>query len=351
MIGVHPDIEALIAAGKAAGSLPFEAMMPLEARAAYAARRETLQLPADEVSERRDLKVPGPGGAIALRLYRPHGLPAEATLPCLVYMHGGGWLFGDLESHDGLCCRLANEAGCCVIAIDYRLAPEHPFPAAIEDCAAAYASIAADAAALRIDPAQIAVGGDSAGGNLAAVLALMGRDGIVPSAVYQVLLYPVVDLDRDLDDYGRNTTGMVITGATMVYFRDHYTPCPADRADWRVSPLKARSLAGLPPALVLTCGHDPLATEGRTYAERLEREGVRVTLLHLSDQTHGMITMTKAVGVATGIQDFVAASLRDAFRIAAETSATTVCSASGKRSAEYRDAEPDDTRPARNTIG
>ena len=323
MSGVHPEVEALIAAAKAAGSLPFEAMTPLEARAAYAARRESLQLPAEDVSERRDFAVAGPAGGIRLRLYRPRGTPGDAILPCLVYMHGGGWIFGDLESHDALCCRLANEASCCVIAIDYRLAPEHPFPAAIEDCAAAYAAIAADAAALRIDPSRIAVGGDSAGGNLAAVLALMGRDGAVPPAIYQVLLYPVVELDQDLDDYGSNTAGMVITGATMVYFRNHYTPHPADRLDWRASPPHAKSLAGLPPALVLVCGHDPLAREGRAYAERLEREGVRVTLLHLSDQTHGMITMTKAIRTATGIQDFVAASLRDAFRLAAELPAAT----------------------------
>jgi acetyl esterase len=349
MTGVHPDIEALIAAGKAAGSQPFEAMTPLEARAAYAARRETLQLPADEVSVRRDFTIAGPAGPLKLRLYRAGGMPTDAILPCLVYMHGGGWVFGDLESHDGLCCRLANEAGCCVIAIDYRLAPEHPFPAAIDDCAAAYAAIAADAVALRIDPARIAIGGDSAGGNLAAVLALMGRDGIVPPAVHQVLLYPVVDLDQDLNDYSRNTAGMVITGATMVYFRDRYTSRPADRIDWRASPLKAMSLAGLPPALVLVCGHDPLAREGRAYAERLEREGVRVTLLHLSDHTHGMITMTRAVRTATAIQDFAAASLRDAFRIAAEVPATTG-PASGKRSADYQGVEPGNTRPATNTI-
>jgi acetyl esterase len=323
MTGVHPDVEALIAAAKAAGGLPFETMPPLEARAAYAARRENLQVPAEDVSERRDFAVAGLAGAIRLRLYRPRGTPGDAILPCFVYMHGGGWIFGDLESHDALCCRLANEAGCCVIAIDYRLAPEHPFPAAIEDCAAAYAAIAADAAALQINPARIAVGGDSAGGNLAAVLALMGRDGTVPPAIYQVLLYPVVDLDQQLKDYGSDTAGMVITGATMVYFRNHYTPRPADRTDWRASPLRAKSLTGLPPAFVLVCGHDPLAAEGRAYAERLEQEGVRVALLHLSDQTHGMITMTKAIRTATGIQDFVAAGLRDAFRIAAEIPAAT----------------------------
>jgi acetyl esterase len=315
---VHPDVEALIAAGKAAGSLPFEAMSPSEARIAYAARRDLLQLPPDAVAEKRDFSVAGPGGPIALRLYRPAGTEAGTILPCLVYIHGGGWVFGSLESHDGLCCRLANAAGACVVSVDYRLAPEHPFPAALDDCVAAYRAVVADAAALRIDPARVAVGGDSAGGNLAAVLAIMGRDGELPAPVHQLLIYPVTDLDQSLQAYGANSAGMVITGATMVYFQGHYTPDKAARADWRASPAKAPSLAGVAPAFILTCGHDPLGAEGRAYAERLVREGVRVTSLHLSDQTHGMLTMTKVIAAATGLQDFVAANLRDAFRLAAD---------------------------------
>lgn len=314
MTHVNPDIAALIAAGKAAGSPPFETLTPEQARQGYAARREALQLPAETVSVRRDFSVPGPAGPIPLRLYRPAHAAADAVLPCLVFMHGGGWVFGNLDSHDGLCCRLANQAGCCVIAIDYRLAPEHRYPAAVDDCAAAYAAIAADATALKIDPARLAVGGDSAGGNLAAVLALMGRDGTVPRPVQQTLIYPVVDIDQGLDEYGPNSDGMLITGATMVYFRDHYIPHAADRADWRASPLKADSLANLPPALVIVCGHDPLKAEGRAYADRLEREGGQVTLLQLSDQSHGVITMTKVVRMAIDLQDFVAAALRDAFR-------------------------------------
>ena len=318
MSAVHPDVEALIAAGRAAGSKPFEALTPEEARVAYAARREVLQLPPDAVAEKRDFAVAGPAGPIPLRLYRPAGVDADSVLPCLVFMHGGGWVFGNLESHDGLCCRLANASGACVVAIDYRLAPEHPFPAAVEDCAAAYAAIARDAAALRIDPTRLAVGGDSAGGNLAAVLALMGRDGDLPAPVYQVLLYPVTDLDRTREDYGPDSDGMVITGATMVYFQGHYVPDVASRGDWRASPLKAASLTGAAPALVVTCGHDPLAGEGRAYAERLQREGVRVAALHLSDQTHGVLTMTKVIRAAATLQDFIGASLRDAFRPSGE---------------------------------
>ena len=308
---VHPDVQALIAAGRAAGSKPFQAMTPVQAREAYSARRELLQLPPDAVAERRDFSVAGPAGPIPLRSYRPQGAAADAVLPCLVYMHGGGWVFGDLVSHDALCCRLANGAGCAVIAIDYRLAPEHPFPAAIDDCAAALRAIAAEAASLRIDPERLAIGGDSAGGNLAAVLAQMGRDGSAPVPVVQLLIYPVVDIDKTLEDYGPDTAGMVISGATMVYFRDHYTPLAADRQDWRTSPQKRASLAGLAPAVVLTCGHDPLAPEGQRYAERLAEDGVRVTHLHLADQTHGMVTMTRAIRSATAVQDFLAAMLRD----------------------------------------
>jgi len=321
MANVNREVAALIAAGRAAGSLPFEAMSPEDARRVSAARRETHQLASEEVSERRDFTVAGPAGPLLLRLYRPLHVSAEVVLPCFVFMHGGGWVIGSLDSHDGLCCRLANQAGCSVIAIDYRLAPEHPFPAAIEDSEAAYLAIIAGAAALGIDPDRIAVGGDSAGANLAAVLALMGRDGRVPPPIHQTLIYPVVDIDKELDDYGPNSDGMLLTGATMIYFRDLYVPYAADRVDWRASPLKASSLADLPPALVVVCGHDPLRAEGRAYADRLEREGVNVTLLQFADQPHGVITMTKVVRTAIGIQDFVAATLREAFRSTAHEAA------------------------------
>lgn len=318
MTVVHPDVEALIAAGRAAGSQPFQAMTPEQARLAYAARRELLQKPPDAVAERRNFTVPGPAGPIPLRGYRPQGAAGDEILPCVVFMHGGGWVFGDLESHDGLCCRLANQAGCAVIAIDYRLAPEHRFPAAVDDCAAAWQAIVVEAAALHIDPARMAVAGDSAGGNLAAVLALLGRDGRIPAPVQQTLIYPVVDIDKTLDDYGPDSPGMVITGATMVYFRDHYTPDASDRRDWRASPLKHATLAGLPPTVILTCGHDPLATEGRAYAARLEDSGVQVAHLHLADQTHGMVTMTRVIRNATAVQDYLAAMLKDAFDAAAQ---------------------------------
>ncbi|MBC7414159.1 MAG: alpha/beta hydrolase [Herminiimonas sp.] len=323
MFSVDPEIAALIAAGRAAGSLPFEAMTLSAARLAHAARRETHQLAADAVSVRRDFTVAGPAGPIRLRLYRPAATSAEAVLPCLVFMHGGGWMLGSLDSHDALCCHLAKQAHCCVIAIDYRLAPESPFPAGLDDCVAGYRTIVGAAAALKIDPGRIAVGGDSAGGNFAAVLALMGRAGTVPPPIQQTLIYPVVDLDQNLVGYGPDSPGMLITGATMLYFRDHYTPTASDRIDWRASPLKANSLADLPPALVVVCGHDPLRAEGLAYADRLERQGGKVTLLYRSDLPHGVITMTRITHAATEIQDIVALSLRTAFRLLGRDNETT----------------------------
>lgn len=316
MTAVHPDVEAMLAAARAAGTPPFEAMEPVVCREAYSARRPLVQEPRDEVAVLRDLAAEGPRGAVPLRMYRALGTRETELLPGLLFLHGGGWVLGNLDTHDAICCRLANEARCAVVAVDYRLAPEHPFPAGLEDCVAAFTHVVREGRALGIDPDRIAVGGDSAGGNLAAVLALMGRDGAIAPALYQVLLYPAVDLGMSTDSYAAQTPGMTVTPATMRYFVDHYVPDPQQRDDWRASPIRAALLAGAPPALVTTCGHDPLRDEGRLYAARLEREGVPVTLLHMSDQTHGMLTLTKPIRTGAGVLGFVGAMLRDAFRVA-----------------------------------
>lgn len=317
MPAVHPDVRALLMLIRESGRPPFEALSPEEGRKAYAAGRAVLQPSPDEIAETLDLAARGAAGEIRLRLYRGMGTSAERPLPCVFYMHGGGWVLGDLDSHDGVCRRLANEAQCRVVSVDYRLAPEHSYPAAVEDCAVALRWVAENAEALRIDAAQIALAGDSAGGNLAAVLALMGRDGTAPAAMFQALLYPSVDLAMTGESYERITADMPLTAASMRYFVDYYVPKPADRTDWRASPARAASLAGTPPALVLTCGHDPLCDEARQYAHRLEREGVGVTALHLSDQTHGILTMGRVIGASAGVMAFVAATLRDAWRTAA----------------------------------
>ncbi|QRE72520.1 alpha/beta hydrolase [Methylobacterium aquaticum] len=309
MPALHPDVQALLAMLRAANAQPLEALPPEAARRGYLAGRRALQPPPDPVAEIRDLAAPSPTGPVPLRLYRGEGTEPGTPLPCLLYLHGGGWVLGNIDSHDWICRRLANLTRACVVSVDYRLAPEHPFPAAVEDAGVALAFVAERAEGLGIDPGRLAVGGDSAGGNLAAVLALMGRDGTLPQTAMQVLLYPSVDLGLTSEGFERITEGQPLTAGTMRYFVDHYAPEPRDRTDWRASPARAASLAGTAPALVVTCGHDPLCEEGKAYAHRLEREGVPVTALHLSDQTHGILTMSRLVRTSATVLSFVAAAL------------------------------------------
>lgn len=312
MPAFDPQVANLLELAAKAGRPPFEALTPEGARAAYAASWDALQPPAADVAAVRDLAIDGPGGKLALRVYRGIGTSPDEPLPCMVFLHGGGWVIGNLESHDRLCRGLANKARISVVAVDYRLAPEHRFPAAVDDCVAALRWVVANAAELRVAPGRIGIGGDSAGGNLAAALALLGRDGAAPATMYQALLYPVVDLTASSDSYRRITSGVLLTAATMHYFIDHYTPDPATRRDPRASPLLAGSVAGTPPALVMTVAHDPLCDEGRAYARRLEEEGVRVTTLHLADQIHGMLMHGKLVMASNLMLDFVAAQVGDA---------------------------------------
>jgi acetyl esterase len=311
MTNFAPDVKKLLELVQKNGRPPFEALSPADARSAYAASWDLMQSPAEAVAAVRDLSIAGPGSVLNLRVYRGANTQAGELLPGLVFLHGGGWLIGNLDSHDRMCRQLANRARCCVVAVDYRLAPEHVFPAAVDDCAAAWRWIADHSAELAIIPERLAVGGDSAGGNLAAVLALMGRDGSLPPAIFQLLIYPVVDLRALSPSYQRVTAGVPLTAATMHYFIRHYAPEQADRLDWRASPLLADSLVDSPPALVLTVGNDPLCDEGRAYAQRLEDDGVRVTALHLNDQMHGVLTQGNFVKAGHFLIDYLGAVLGD----------------------------------------
>jgi acetyl esterase len=310
--GISPDLRRLLAAIRLGAAPPFEALTPEAARAAHAARARALQHPGVDLPEIRDLALDLPDRRILLRLYRGT-LPGGAPQPCLLFLHGGGWVLGSLATHDALCRALARRLGAAVLAVDYRLAPEHPYPAALEDALAALRWLAEAGPALDLDPARIAVGGDSAGGNLAAVLALMGRDGSAPRSVFQMLLYPAVDLRLAPDRYPRPGGAMVLTGATMRWFIGHYLPDAAQREDWRASPLRAPRLAGAPPAFLLTCGQDPLCDEGLAYGERLQAEGVAVTALHLSGEAHAILTMDRAIGAVPAVLDLAAATLRAAW--------------------------------------
>jgi len=307
---LDPDLEKFLALARQAGRPPFEALTPEQARSAYAASWDVLQPPAADVASVHDLRIPGRGGELTLRIYRGAGTRPDERLPGLVFLHGGGWVIGNLQSHDRLCRSLANQARLCVVAVDYRLAPEHPFPAALDDSATAWQWVNDHCDELAIERGRVGIGGDSAGGNLAAVIALMGRDGTLPRAMHQALIYPVADLGARSDSYLRVTTGVPLTAATMHYFIKHYTPDAKDRTDWRASPLLAESLAGAPPALVVTVAHDPLCDEGRAYAAKLEADGVRVTALHLGDHMHGMLMHGKLIRASSRMVDFVAASIR-----------------------------------------
>jgi len=278
-VSLHPQVEQLLER-VAKSPLPLLHEVPAHvARRIYRDTRAALAPGAPEVADVRLLIAPGP---VALRYYRPQGARADEQLPALVYFHGGGWVIGDLDTHDVLCRQLANGARCAVYSADYRMGPEHVFPAAVEDCVAATQFVAAR-------HALIAVGGDSAGGNLAAVVALHARDHGGPPIAYQLLVYPATDQRLQHPSIRRNGEGYLLTKKGMDYFQAQYLPRKEDLVDWRASPLLAKSLAGLPPAYLITAGYDPLLDEGRAYAERMAKEGVEVAYREYPDMVHGFI--------------------------------------------------------------
>lgn len=309
---LDPDVEQLLDLIKAAGRPALDGLPPPEAREAYKAGRAVLQPEPAEVASVRDLTVPGPGGPIPVRLYRGIGTEAGQKLPCLVYYHGGGWVIGDIDSHDVICRRLANGAKCAVLSVDYRLAPEHKFPAAFDDAVAAMRFAVDQAGQIGVDPNRVAVGGDSAGGNLAAAAALAARDAGL-ALTQQVLIYPATDMTMSLDSYKRVTDGFPLVARTMGWFVDHYLRNEADKYDWRASPLCAASLRGTAPAIVVVAAHDPLADDGLAYARRLEQDGVRVVSSYFSGQLHGFVSMGKLLRASDTALETISAVLRNAW--------------------------------------
>jgi acetyl esterase/lipase len=244
-----------------------------------------------QVAGVKEYRAAGPAGPMTLRTYRGAGTAAGEPLPVQVYYHGGGWVVGDLDSHDWTCRMVANAARCAVVSVDYRLAPEHRFPAAFDDSLAAAEWIAANAGLLNIDPNRMSVGGDSAGGNLAAAVALALRDSGTVKLRAQILTYPIVDASARYD--ARFAEGVALTNGGMRAYIEAYLPDAAHRKDLRVSPLLAPSLKGLPPALIILAGFDPLYAEGAAYAARLEADGVAVTVRHYPGQMHGFVSRAK----------------------------------------------------------
>ena len=295
------------------GRPPYHQLTPKDARQMFHETRPASTPPAPQIGAVRDVLTEG-AQAIPLRVYRPPGVSDSRRLPVLVYFHGGGWVIGDLETHDVLCRQLTAEAGVSVIAVDYRLAPEHKFPAAADDAWAATRWIAAHAAELGVDADRLAVGGDSAGGNLAAVVALLAREAGGPRIALQILLYPVTDLVSESQSYADLADGYMLTRDSMRWFRAQYLAKEQDAADWRVSPLRAPSLAGLPPALVVTAGYDPLRDEGEAYARRLREAGVSVDAVSFGGMIHGFVPMGRLIDTAFRGVSLITGSLRQALR-------------------------------------
>jgi len=298
---LDPQVKAVLDMLAAAGGPPLEEMEVPAAREMYLAMRPPTA--GAEMASVEDRRIPGgePGVEIGIRIYTPKG--GDGPFPIVAYFHGGGWVIGDLETHDHWCRAIASDVPAVVVAADYRLAPEHRFPAAAEDCYAAAKWVASNARALHGDPARLAVAGDSAGGNLSAAVAQMARDRGGPAIAFQLLLCPVTEHGYDTASYRENAEGYLLTKSGMVWFWNHYLGDAEKHArDPRASPMAAKNLAGLPPAHVVTAEYDPLRDEGEAYAERLRAAGVPVTLQRYDGQIHNFFTMGHVLerGAAAG---------------------------------------------------
>jgi acetyl esterase len=288
-------VRALLEMMDAQGAPPLETQDPVEARSARLEPMKLLNGEPDALGRVENLFAPGPAGDVPLRLYASEH---AGLRPALVYFHGGGFVFGNLDTHDAVCRALAKASGAVVVAVDYRLAPEHKFPAAVDDSYAATKWVAANAERLGIDASRIAVGGDSAGGNLATVIAMRCRDAGGPALAAQVLIYPVTDVSTfETGSHRELAEGYFLTRAGMEWFTGHYLASADHKRHPEVSPLLAPNLSGLPPALIITAEFDPLRDEGEAYAQRLQQAGVPVTLTRYPGMIHGFVSMR---GVLSG---------------------------------------------------
>lgn len=306
---LDPQVKVYLEQMAALGAPPLHTLTPQAVREAIRQWVGMTGAPAP-VARVENRTIPGPGGEIPVRIYWPAG---DGPFPILVFFHGGGWVICDLDTHDPTCRALTNGAGCVMVSVDYRLAPEHKFPAAPEDCYAATAWAAAHAAELGGDAARLAVGGDSAGGNLAAVVALMARERGGPPLVFQLLIYPATDLRMNTPSIAENGEGYGLDKAEMIWFGNHYTRDDADKVNPLASPMLAPELGGLPPALVVTAEYDPLRDEGERYGERLRAAGVPVTIRRYDGMIHGFVGMADLLDGGRQALNDCAAALRAAF--------------------------------------
>jgi acetyl esterase len=305
---VDPQIQALLDKGT---GVPATHTLPVDvARAQYEARISLMARPAD-IAGVREQTINGPQEPLRLRIYTPHG---TGPFPLLVFFHGSGFVLCSLDTHDGMCRNLCAGAGCVVASVDYRLAPEHKFPAGPDDCLHATRWTAAHAVELGADPRRIAVGGDSAGGNMAAVTALRMRDERGPALCGQLLLYPVTDYHTPgTPSYEENAEGYGLTRDTMKWFWSHYLRDPSEGTHLHAAPLRAPDLSGLPRALVITAEYDPLRDEGELYAKKLTTSGVATTLSRYDGVNHGFMFWTGVVDKAGSAMNEACEWLRGVF--------------------------------------
>ncbi len=306
---VHPQAQTILDMMSELGLVIDASTDPVQIRQAIETFATAGRDAAEPVAHVEDRDVPGPAGDIPVRVYRPSDDPALAVL---VWFHGGGWTIGSLETHDNTCRSLANAVACIVVSVDYRLAPEHKFPAAADDAFAATQWVAAHAGEIGGDPKRIAVGGDSSGGNLAAVVSLLARDAGGPELAFQLLVYPVTDHELESSSMRENATGYFLELESMRWFYNQYLRDEHDGADWRFSPVRASDLAGLPPAFVLTAEFDPLRDQGEVYAQKLEAAGVLVELRRYDGVFHGFFGMREILEPAQQAFDDVTKALRAA---------------------------------------
>lgn len=303
-MSLHPQARAAV---QLAGDLPV-GLAPAELRRRYTEQRLQLVGPAPPVAVSESFEIPGRDGPLAVRFYRASS--DAIARPLLVYFHGGGWMLGSLEGYDATCRRLAVKGDCGVLSVDYRLAPEWPFPAAVHDALDATRWCAAHVERLGTHPSMLAVGGDSAGGNLAAVVAQQCREDTNLRLALQVLVYPVTDVSREHPSYVRNASGYMLTAAAMRTFIGHYVPNATDRRDVRASPLLCADLSGLPRALVISAEHDPLVDENEAYARRLAEAGVPTRYVCFAGMLHPFFTLGGVIDAAGEAEDLIADALR-----------------------------------------
>jgi len=289
---LDPQIKPIIDQAASAGAPPLSSLSPHHARAAFRTMFEAFGGRPAPVAKSEDRTIPGPAGEIGLRIYTPEG---KGPFHALMFSHGGGWVVGDLDTHDPLCRALTNAAHCITVAVDYRLAPEHKFPAAVDDCFAAYRWLRTHGRDVGADTTRVGVGGDSAGGNLLAVVSQLAASAGVPVPTCQVLIYPAVDFSLNTESHRELVEGHIIPRDRIEWYGQQYLRTEADKADLRASPLRATTLAGQPPAMIVTAGFDPLRDEGRAYGEALRRAGVDVVYREFPGQIHAFVSLTRAI--------------------------------------------------------